>query len=486
MTALYELPLTGTDVEVAHPLAVTGQLPPALAGTLLRNGPGVLQVGGHGLNFFDGHGYIAGLTLAEGGAFLRTRNVPTAIFVADRAAGSPQQRMLFTNHPSRWKNLLALDVGNADNHDVYVWNGKVIATNDPGHHALDGRTLADRGPERWAGAAPAKHNMCPMPQVDPASGRLVVYTVKPGGLQPDELTFLELDDACQVVHRTPPVKLGGSPVVVHGHTFSERWYAVAELPARVSVPTALWGAKTLFDAFQVPPGGRVTLVLVERGGAGRSLRVALPAGAVAIFHLANASDDGDKLVIDGVAYDTPPDFGAIAPKALRERLGITGRSDASGPVLMRWVIDTRTGTVVESRTIGEGEAPVIDRRHAGQPTRYVFVCSPCLAGDEPAPGFVGYFHGVARLDTQGGPAVVWSAGAHKLCSPPAFVPRSADAPEGDGWMLTWVEDGATGHTEVVVLDTADVGRGPVATIPLGHHLPGVSHTRWVDGLDLRG
>ena len=67
-------------------------------------------------------------------------------------------------------------------------------------------------------------------------------------------------------------------------------------------------------------------------------------------------------------------------------------------------------------------------------------------------------------------------------SPCAFVARPGATEEDDGWVLTWRlrEEGAS----VAILDARAVEKGPVATLDLGVHLPGVSHTRWAAGLRL--
>jgi carotenoid cleavage dioxygenase-like enzyme len=60
-----------------------------------------------------------------------------------------------------------------------------------------------------------------------------------------------------------------------------------------------------------------------------------------------------------------------------------------------------------------------------------------------------------------------------------FVPRAADAPEGDGWLLSLVYDHATDRSELSVLDTADFTGEPVATVPLPVRVPHGFHASWI-------
>ena len=51
------------------------------------------------------------------------------------------------------------------------------------------------------------------------------------------------------------------------------------------------------------------------------------------------------------------------------------------------------------------------------------------------------------------------------------MPRSADAPEGDGFILTVVDRFAEKRTDLLILDGNDVSRPPIATIKLPFALP---------------
>ncbi len=70
---------------------------------------------------------------------------------------------------------------------------------------------------------------------------------------------------------------------------------------------------------------------------------------------------------------------------------------------------------------------------------------------------------------------------------PCFVPRSPDAPEGDGYLLaalTCYEHAP--HTRLAVLDTQDIEQGPIATIYMPLRLRGAVHGNWVAESVLNG
>ena len=64
---------------------------------------------------------------------------------------------------------------------------------------------------------------------------------------------------------------------------------------------------------------------------------------------------------------------------------------------------------------------------------------------------------------------------------PLFVPRSADAPEGDGFVMTAVDRFAEKRTDLLILDGNDISRPPIATVKLPFALPMAFHGSWMAG-----
>lgn len=462
--------------EHAFVATVEGTLPAELRGTVLRNGPGRLRLGADVLNWFDGHALIAGVTFEDGRATFRSRYVHTPLLDKERAQGRILQRRVFTNHPQRWSNLGALDLGHSNMHDVFAWgegdDRRVIASNDPGHVALDPVTLETRGPETYGGAAKKGWDIAPMPYPDPHTGNLVLW-MKKGGLT-DQVKFVEVDPKFQLVRETPMHKLGRGLAVIHDQRASARWYVTVESALQISLVRALWGQQTVWEALDLADAAH--LVVVARDG-GAMHRVALPGVKIA-FHVVNAFDDGDRLVVDVAAYDGGIRFFATLPPDVRAARGIPDAHGAT-PRLTRFVVDTAQGKVVDKVDLGVvGDAPEVADTVMGRPYRYAYVPTRDDTDDMPDRGAYTGFGRLARLDVTTRERTTWSPGPDALVAPPTFVPRGAD--EGDGWLLSWVlrESGA----EVVVLDAPTMT--PIATVKLGIHLPTVSHTRWAPDVRL--
>ena len=60
-----------------------------------------------------------------------------------------------------------------------------------------------------------------------------------------------------------------------------------------------------------------------------------------------------------------------------------------------------------------------------------------------------------------------------------FVPRSADAAEDDGWVLSIVYDAGSDSSDLVVLDAQDFSGEPVASVRLPQRVPFGFHGNWV-------
>jgi len=65
-----------------------------------------------------------------------------------------------------------------------------------------------------------------------------------------------------------------------------------------------------------------------------------------------------------------------------------------------------------------------------------------------------------------------------------FIPRSADAAEGDGYVMAMVNRGDLPATELVILDTNSFAGPPVAVVRLPLVLKAGIHGNWVEAARL--
>ncbi|HEY8546282.1 MAG TPA: carotenoid oxygenase family protein, partial [Acidimicrobiales bacterium] len=141
------------------------------------------------------------------------------------------------------------------------------------------------------------------------------------------------------------------------------------------------------------------------------------------------------------------------------------RIDTSGPELT--VKETQVSDVYQ-------DMPAIDRRRLGRPVRHGWCTT--VDGDGPW-GFE--FAGINHLDLETGKDDRWEPGEMERAGEPFYVPASADAAEGEGWVLTWLYDRTVDRSSLGVLDATDVAAGPVARIKLPVRVPYGFHGLWL-------
>lgn len=148
-------------------------------------------------------------------------------------------------------------------------------------------------------------------------------------------------------------------------------------------------------------------------------------------------------------------------------------------MLWRWTIDRGTGRVTETQLDDTPiEFPRVDERVIGRRHRYGWATG--LGAGAGADDVVGFdFGSLVRYDTTTGSRETVSFGPGREAGEVVFVPRSADAAEGDGWFLTLVYDRADDRSELVVLDSSAPAEEPVARVHLPTRVPVGFHGNWI-------
>ena len=186
---------------------------------------------------------------------------------------------------------------------------------------------------------------------------------------------------------------------------------------------------------------------------------------IVIGHVVNAFTDGDKVIVD-----TP-----VAPgncfSFFKDKHGNAPTPAETITQITRIVFDLSKpdGEAVSLHPVqgALGDLPRIDDRFAMRPYRY------------------GYFAirdfpqlGLGQIDWENNEVLVHDMKA-AAAQEPIFVPRSPDSAEGDGFVLTVVDDFQSKCARLLVLDGRDVSRPPIATVKLPFGLPMAFHGCWV-------
>jgi carotenoid cleavage dioxygenase len=146
--------------------------------------------------------------------------------------------------------------------------------------------------------------------------------------------------------------------------------------------------------------------------------------------------------------------------------------------LVRWIFDPAGNGKGFSETPLDdhaGEFPRLDERFTGRPYRHGYFQGGAVtdAAQQRATR-----NGLAHIDLHSGQVRLWQPEPGDHCGEPVFVPRSADAPEGDGWLLSVIFRAETQCSDLAVFDAGQIEQGPIALAHLSHRVPAGFHGNW--------
>jgi carotenoid cleavage dioxygenase len=230
------------------------------------------------------------------------------------------------------------------------------------------------------------------------------------------------------------------------------------------------------------------VAIVPRDGTARDVRWfhGTPDQAM-LIHTTNAWSEGSKVILEApvAAGNFHPYFPRVDGKP----------NDPAGyvPTMRRWTFDLDSDSDAWQEEILFGGMRVtsftrIDDRQLTRRNRYSFL----MTNDPTLPVHREFADTLAvrvsnawyRLDHLGGGIDKFSAGDSHGVSEPQFVPRSPDAPEGDGYLIGVVNDFRALRSELVVVDATDLAAGAVARVKLPFRLHMQVHGWWVPRTEL--
>lgn len=406
-----------TEEVTAHELAVTGAIPPELAGRLLRIGPNPETPPDPATyHWFTGDGMAHGVRLRDGRAeWYRNRWVRGDEVVNTHIIGVDGRTFALVEAGGRPVELTdeLETIGSCRFDDT-----------------LDGSFSAHT------------HR-------DPATGDLHAVTYHWSW---DHIRHVVLGPDARV-QRELQVPVADGPMV-HDCAITENHVVLFDLPVTFNMEAAAQGARF---PYRWNPDHPPRVGLLPLDGVADDVRW-FEAPPCYVFHALNAYEAGGAVVVDLVRH----------PRMFATALN---GPDEGAPVLERWTIDV-AGGVVKTETLDDRaqEFPRLDDRLTGRPHRYGYAAA-LGEGAEHGPAF--------KHDLTAGTTTVHDYGPGRVTLEPLFVPRSDTAGEDDGWVMSYVYDAATDRSDVVILDAQDFAADPVATIHLPVRVPFGFHGSWV-------
>lgn len=422
-------------------LDVSGSIPPELSGRYVRIGPNPFKPDPRGYHWFVGDGMVHGLKLKDGQAqWYRNRYVRSQEL---EARGGPPA----APGPRRSR-------GDGVNTNIIQIAGKTLALVEAGSYPVElSEELETIAYSDFRGGL--KGPFTAHPHRDSLTGEFHAITYD--AMTPDTVWHVAIDASGQILREMPiPVRHGPS---IHDCAITQRYVVVFDLPVTFSMKALIGGAQFPYR-WNPEHGARVGLL--PRGGESDDI-VWCEVDPCYVFHVANSFDREDgKVVVDLDAYETM--FAGNEEGPAGEPRGFE-----------RWLIDPVTGRV-DRQTLDSApqEFPRPDERFFGQPYRYAWaialpVGDPAFLGPQP----------LFKHDLVTGERTQHDFGPGRVPGEFVFVPRCADAPEGDGWMIGLVIDTVSDTTDLVILDAVDIAADPVARVHIPHRVPAGFHGNWL-------
>jgi 8'-apo-carotenoid 13,14-cleaving dioxygenase len=433
------------DERTIENLRVTGTIPDELSGRYVRIGPNPFKPDPRGHHWFVGDGMVHGVRLHGGKAeWYRNRYIRSQLLEAQggpKAAPGPRrtERDTVNTNIVRIGGQITAIVESGSNPVVLDDNLESVAYTD-----FDGTLTAP---------------FTAHPHHDPVTGENHAITYD--ATTPERIWHVVISPEGKVVRELPiPVQHGPS---IHECALTKNYVLIFDLPVTFSMKALLAGQKFPYGW---NPDHQARVGLLPRAGTADEI-IWCAVDPCYVFHIANSYEDAaGKVIVDCAAYETMYTEGPEGPNG--KALG-----------LERWIIDP-TAKRVERTTIDASpqEFPRPDERFFAQDYRYAWAIG--LAADEDS-AFLGA-QPLYRHDLKTGERQVCDFGPGRVPGEFVFVPRSDDAPEGEGWVMGYVIDTAQETTDLVILDAADITKPPVASVHIPHRVPTGFHGNWLADL----
>lgn len=444
----------------APDLIIDGELPGDLQGVYFRNGPDPVHPprDGQEYHWFHGDGMIQRFEFRDGRVSWKNRWVRTEKYELEREAGKSLFGVL--GNPMNADPAVAdKHYNTANTHVVYHGNRLMALMEGTIAVELNADTLSTVGNFNYDGKIDGP--ITAHPKFDHSSGEMVFFGNQAKGPFSEYLRMNVADKDGNLIK--DEMIQAPFPSFVHDFFVTENYVVFPIFPLAFDMERAINGGVPM--AWE-PDRGTHFGVMPRNGTAADVIWHTMEARWS--FHMMNAWEEGETIQVDVCASNATQ----FAPKL--DGTMATAK-DGVTPTLRRWSIDlSGASSTVREEMLDDMpcEFPRTDDRYMTIPYRHGFA----VGGHNGELAFNRLLH----FDTHTGTRKEWGEDRYML-GEPVFAPRSADAPEGDGYLLMLAYDQTTELSEMMIFDAADIEPGPVAKARLPLRIPAGFHGTWVGG-----
>ena len=422
-------------------LPIEGALPTELNGHFLRNGPN--PISGQSPNWYAGQGMVHGLRLKDGKVdWYRNRYVRGGRYHHPEASHSFVPGQPMDRHMS-----------NASTH-ILRHAGRVFALEEYSFPVEITQDLETKGVYDFDGKL--AHGFSAHSKVCPETGEL--FSIGYGHVPP-YYTFLRVsaDGTFASAQEIPT----NGPTNNHDFAITRTKAIFFDLPLIINFDMLKFGMTPFSWSDDYP----ARIGIMPRDGTPDDLTW-YEVDPCFIFHVGNAYDDGEDVVLEACRFPEIMRIGSREPvHAQYWRFRFAPGADKA---------------TEEQLSDTSSEFPRIDDSRIGLPTRYAYMLEMHPKWGMICDGPIG----LLKFDSRTGETVRHSFAPGRFPHEPVFAPAGGkSSSEDDGYIFTFVYDSATKSSSLDVYDASSFTSKPVARVALPQRVPFGFHGAWLPDED---
>ncbi len=427
---------------------------------------------------FNGAGMITRFHIHDGQCDFRQRWAKTDKWKIESEAGKAMV--------GAYRNPLTDDekvkgkIRGTANTNAWIHGGKLYALKeDSPALVMDPATMETDG-YTWFNDKMTGQTFTAHPKIDPATGNMIAFGYAASGLCTDDCTFYEVTPEGELINEI----WFKAPYYCMMHDF-----AITEDYALFHIVPSIGSWDRLEKG--LPHCGFDTTMPVYLGVLPR--REGATAEDIRWFkrdncfasHVLNAYQEGTK-----IHFDTPEAKNNMFP-FFPDVHGEPFNGMEAMSYLTRWTVDMASNgdefDSVTKLTDTAAEFPRIDDRYAGRKHRHGWMLEmdmkrPVELKGGSAGGLL--MNCLFHKDLESGEEQHWWCGPVSSLQEPCFIPRSKDAPEGDGWVVMVCNRLEEQRSDLLLFDALQVDKGPIATIKIPIRLRFGLHGNWANAAEI--
>ncbi|MEM8767835.1 MAG: carotenoid oxygenase family protein [Pseudomonadota bacterium] len=438
-------------------LIIQGELPQDLNVTYYRNGPDPQFPPRGAHHWFGGDGMIHRFHVQNGRVSYNNRWMRTVKWKLEHEAGEA----LFSafNPMENDPSVAGMETDGLANTNV-VWHGGKLLALEEGHapFAVDPDTLESHG--AWTFEDKLEGPMTAHPKMDPKTGEMLFFGYMADGPFSKGISYQVVNSDGELTRSERFDAPFAS--MVHDFITTDEHVIFPIFPLTGSLERAMKGQ----PAYAWEPDKGTHIGIMPRDGSVADIRW-FETDPCYVFHPMNAYTDGNRIVAHVMQFEEAPLFPHLDgskpdPKKANARL-------------CEWEFDLGDNSNQVKRTYLDditGEFPRLDERFAGNGYRHgYYAASTSHDGG-------GGFDAVVHHEFQKGDKELYALPNGDRTGEPVFVPRSEQAADGEGYLLTTVYRSAENRSDLAIFDAENVAAGPIACAELPHRVPHGFHGNW--------